>query len=485
MSKSAVFLHPAFHFFFLYHQFAPALVSASLYLASKCPGCGDTLVPNCRFCTNCGMKFPSSVPPAKTGPILTPGATSRASIVSPPKAVPAPARFEDEDDGDGLPPCVIIDNGQGTFRGGFSNQDKHSVSMPGFAGCAGDGSETLAGTSLVENWNPGFERFNDSVFQDVPTNWDDLEEMWDTMLQHLQVEETSDMPILMTIPLFAPKALKQHMREVLFESFNFAAVYIAPAPLLTAYAYGNTTTLVVDVGESSAQCMALVDGFSISHAKRRAGHLSGASMTKHLMSVIADEAGDNTLTGGICNPLQATMVARAIKEQLCEAPLSVSDYYRRVEDPDFTQIFNYKPPGSSEEISLCFTSHVAEVSELCFSPAEVLNDYDGSIVSLPALAAQVVEACPIDHRRELCKNIILGGKVSTMKGFAERFESELKSILPPGERLSSTFRVCANPDRGDAAWLGGQILASTMQGQTAFQSRWEYDEGVIPEEDYV
>jgi hypothetical protein len=37
-----------------------AQAAVGMQSASKCPGCGDTLAPNCRFCTNCGMKFPAT-----------------------------------------------------------------------------------------------------------------------------------------------------------------------------------------------------------------------------------------------------------------------------------------------------------------------------------------------------------------------------------------------------------------------------------------
>ena len=47
------------------------------------------------------------------------------------------------------------------------------------------------------------------------------------------------------------------------------------------------------------------------------------------------------------------------------------------------------------EQTLSFTSHVTEVSELCFSPKDVLDDIDDSIVSLPELAAQVITACSL------------------------------------------------------------------------------------------
>ena len=126
-------------------------------------------------------------------------------------------------------------------KAGFSNRIKPGLTIPSIAGSENeipaDDDETLAGNRLITGWNSGYERFNPKVFQDVINNWDDLECMWDSILMDLELASCDDFPIMVTEPLFAPTALAQNMREILFEQFNFAAVDVVPSPLLTAYAY--------------------------------------------------------------------------------------------------------------------------------------------------------------------------------------------------------------------------------------------------------
>merc|ERR1711879_1134979 len=101
---------------------------------------------------------------------------------------------------------------------------------------------------------------NSSVFCDAPSSWEDVEELWTFLFDTLDLD-MRDHPLLVTQPILAPLALKRDMMEVLFEKFEVPALFVAEAPLLSAYAYGESSGLVVDIGHSSAQVVPLIDGF--------------------------------------------------------------------------------------------------------------------------------------------------------------------------------------------------------------------------------
>ena len=46
-----------------------------------------------------------------------------------------------------------------------------------------------------------------------------------------------------------PKANRERMTQIMFETFNVQSLCIKPQPILAMYAYGATTGVVVDVGE--------------------------------------------------------------------------------------------------------------------------------------------------------------------------------------------------------------------------------------------
>lgn len=49
--------------------------------------------------------------------------------------------------------------------------------------------------------------------------------------------------------------------------------------------------------------------------------------------------------------------------------------------------------------------------ETCFSPKDILQDHDASIVSIQQLCAKVVANCDVDTRNALLSNVFLSGQV--------------------------------------------------------------------------
>lgn len=128
-------------------------------------------------------------------------------------------------------------------------------------------------------------RLNPSVFSDAPTNWDDVEELWLYVYRNLEADPTEH-PVLMTQPTLPPLKLRDDMFEVLFDRLHVPAAYIATAPLLAAYAYGASSGLVIDVGDSSAQIAPIMDGYVLDAHVRRVKHLGGRRDTAAIMSFL-------------------------------------------------------------------------------------------------------------------------------------------------------------------------------------------------------
>ena len=76
-------------------------------------------------------------------------------------------------------------------------------------------------------------------------------------------------PVLLTESPLNPKKNREEAAELLFETFSIPALYISVQAVLTLYASGRTTGLVVDVGDGVSHCVPVVDGFSIPHAMKR------------------------------------------------------------------------------------------------------------------------------------------------------------------------------------------------------------------------
>ena len=75
------------------------------------------------------------------------------------------------------------------------------------------------------------------------------------------------------------------MAEFFFESMDVPALFIAPQPLLSMYASGRGTGVVVDVGEGVTTLFPIYDGFSITPHIQRVD-LGGKEMTQYLQLLL-------------------------------------------------------------------------------------------------------------------------------------------------------------------------------------------------------
>jgi len=74
-----------------------------------------------------------------------------------------------------------------------------------------------------------------------------------------------------TIPTKEQEKQRSQMLEVLFESLSAPASYIAPTSMLSSFAYGRQTALVVDIGHSGSSVTPVVDGYCLSNGSVRSG----------------------------------------------------------------------------------------------------------------------------------------------------------------------------------------------------------------------
>jgi actin beta/gamma 1 len=111
---------------------------------------------------------------------------------------------------------------------------------------------------------------------------DDLEEIWrHTFYEELRVAP-EEHPVLMTEAPLKPKANREKIAQIMFETFNVPAFYVAIQPVLSLYASGRTTGVVLDSGNGLSHAVPIYEGFALPHTILRL-EFAGRDITELLI----------------------------------------------------------------------------------------------------------------------------------------------------------------------------------------------------------
>lgn len=125
-------------------------------------------------------------------------------------------------------------------------------------------------------------------------------------LKHSAIDGPIDHPLLAvdstgkTTSTKSQQKQRAAMLETLFESLSAPAAYIAPSPMLSSFAYGRQTSLVIDIGHLCTKVTPVVDGYCLSYGcvtSGRAGAWLGDAQ-KSVLEGVCDESGILTKWNG-------------------------------------------------------------------------------------------------------------------------------------------------------------------------------------------
>jgi len=366
---------------------------------------------------------------------------------------------------DATDPAVVIDNGSGMVKAGFSGEEQPRAVFPAIVGRPKYG-KTMEGTPQKEDYigeeasqKRGILDLNYPIAAGIVESWDDMEKVWNhTFYNELRVKPSECAGVLLTEAPRNPKQNREKMVQIMFDTFEVQGTYVAIQAVMSLYAAGRTTGLVVDSGDGVSHTVPVFEGFSVPHAVEKM-EIAGRVLTTYLQKLLIESVAASFTSSAELE------IVKQVKEELC----FVASKY----DEEMAQATN------SAENDKQFTlpdKQILEVKgtvrmkcpELLFKPD--LNGF--SCKSIHQLSWQSVQASDIDIRRDLCKNIILSGGTTMYQGLPDRLKDEIVGLAPAGAEI----KVIASADRKFAVWKG----ASTFSSLSTFASSWitkeEYNE---------
>ena len=146
------------------------------------------------------------------------------------------------------------------------------------------------------------------VDKGIVRDWDDMIHLWDYTFNKMKVSDFENRRILLTEPPMNPKKNREKLLEVMFEKYGFEGVNVSVQAVLSLYAQGMMTGVVVDSGDGVTHIIPVWEGFEISNLTRRI-NLAGRNVTEYLIKLLL-------LRGYAFNRTADFDTVRQIKEKL-------------------------------------------------------------------------------------------------------------------------------------------------------------------------
>ncbi|KAF1868395.1 hypothetical protein Lal_00008202 [Lupinus albus] len=374
--------------------------------------------------------------------------------------------------------AMVLDLGSHTCKAGYAGEDAPKAVFPSVAGAIDqmdiDESDNSEKNSVsvdkakgkrklyVGSQSLGYRRDHMEVlspFKDgIVADWDIVDSIWDHAFRECLSIDPKEHPMLLAEPSSNTQQQRERAAELMFEKYKAPALFLAKNAVLTSFASGRATSLVVDSGGGSTTVVPVHDGYVLQKAVATSpigGELLTDCLIKSLESkgiVIKPRYSfrrkeirpgefqtvdlDFPNTSESYKLYSQRVIASDIKECVCRAPDASYDEsaYSNIPTTPYEL-----PDGQIIEIG----ADRFKIPDILFNPSlvqtipgmESFAEIAPSVRGLPQMVIESINKCDVDIRRELFSSILLAGGTASMQQLKERLEKDLLEDSPQAARV--------------------------------------------------